>query len=214
MTLAVQNAQIRTATVEVRTLTISRKQVTLAVFRQLQERPWLNGDGEPNGPAWGTVNYHPDKCADDARHEHVVWQDGSDLRRSRVVQPRFTDNVSCPYTLMDGWLAAAVLEGWRPNPDAVRFSVRFRTGVLPFYAPDHVQTVFKGPPEANLLWREEALKRYDTAVARLEADADGRSAAEWEQEVCREMDAEAARRNRLAERWREVEALPQLFIAV
>jgi hypothetical protein len=37
--LTVHNAEIRTAAVEVNTLTISGKQVTLAVFRQLQEEP-------------------------------------------------------------------------------------------------------------------------------------------------------------------------------
>lgn len=83
-TLTVHNAEIRTATVEVKTLAMSGKQVTLAVFRQLRERDLLNDDGTLNGQPWGVVNYHPDKCADADAHVHVVWQSGSDLYRDRV----------------------------------------------------------------------------------------------------------------------------------
>ena len=35
--LTTHNAEIKTATVEIRSLTVSGKQVTLAVFRQLRE---------------------------------------------------------------------------------------------------------------------------------------------------------------------------------
>lgn len=58
MALTIHEAQITTATVEIQTLTISGKQVTLAVFRQLKpvKHPWKVGT------AWGTVNYHPDGC--------------------------------------------------------------------------------------------------------------------------------------------------------
>ncbi|MCZ4516849.1 hypothetical protein O3Q52_53880, partial [Streptomyces sp. ActVer] len=73
---------------EVKTLTISGKQVTLAVFRQLREEPLIAKDGTIGGTLWGTVNYHPDKCADDREHLHVVWQQGNELRRSSVQSPR------------------------------------------------------------------------------------------------------------------------------
>lgn len=87
--LTVHNAEVSTAAVEIKTLTISGKQVTLAVFRQLQEEPLIaSADGNLNGVPWGTVNYHPDKCGDDRRrHLHVVWQLGDELRRSRVNAP-------------------------------------------------------------------------------------------------------------------------------
>jgi hypothetical protein len=42
-------------------LTIKGKQVTLAVFRQLQQEPLLAADGSFVGLPWGTVNYHPEK---------------------------------------------------------------------------------------------------------------------------------------------------------
>lgn len=88
-TLTVHNAEIRTATVEVKTLTLSGKQVTQSVFKQLHERDLITADGFLNGQPWGLVNYHPDKCADAPAHVHVVWQCGSDLFRSRV-EPRKT----------------------------------------------------------------------------------------------------------------------------
>lgn len=82
--LTTQNATITTAAVEVKILTISGKQVTLAVFRQLKEEPLIAEDGTLNGEPWGSVNYHPDKCSDAAEHLHVVWQKGAELRRSNV----------------------------------------------------------------------------------------------------------------------------------
>ncbi|MFF2944053.1 hypothetical protein ACFVSQ_29845 [Streptomyces niveus] len=81
--LTTQNATITTAAVEVKTLTISGKQVTLAVFRQLREEPLIAEDGTLNGVPWGTVNYHPDKCSS-GDHWHVVWQRGAELLRARV----------------------------------------------------------------------------------------------------------------------------------
>lgn len=80
-----RNVQVSNATVEIKMLTLSCKGVTQAVFRQFIEAPLIKEDGNLNGVAWGTVNYHPDKCADDAPpHWHVVWQQGGELRRSRV----------------------------------------------------------------------------------------------------------------------------------
>lgn len=80
--LTAENAVIKTASVEVKTLTISGKQVTLAVFRQLPRRELFDGETLAlNGIAWGTVNYHPDKCHDEAEHIHVVWQDKQSLAR-------------------------------------------------------------------------------------------------------------------------------------
>lgn len=83
--LTTQNATITTAAVQVKTLTISGKQVTLAVFRQLREEPLIAYDGTLNGVPWGYVNYHPDKCGDTRiDHWHIVWQRGEELLRCRV----------------------------------------------------------------------------------------------------------------------------------
>jgi hypothetical protein len=94
--LTVHNATINTAAVEVKTLTISGKQVTLAVFRQLREEQLIAKDGTLNGQPWGYVNYHPDKC-DEADHRHYVWQRGDELLRSRVYnKPTFSPTVHLP----------------------------------------------------------------------------------------------------------------------
>jgi hypothetical protein len=85
--LNVLNAEIKTAAVEIRTLTVSGKQVTLAVFRQLKDEPLVNRDGTLNGTPWGIVNYHPDKCAEGRPHMHVVWQRGTELLRATVWVP-------------------------------------------------------------------------------------------------------------------------------
>lgn len=82
--LTTRNAEITTATVEIKTLTVSRKQVTLAVFRQVQYEDLYDYDGSMKGIPWGTVNYHPDKCAGGEEHTHVLWQKGSELRRAAV----------------------------------------------------------------------------------------------------------------------------------
>jgi hypothetical protein len=106
--LTVQNAEIRTASVEIKTLTVSGKQVTLAVFRQLREVPLVNEDGTLIGSPWGSVNYHPDKCADLSEHLHVVWQQGADLLRSAVGAPGHSSVESSIASLV---LAAAIRDG-------------------------------------------------------------------------------------------------------
>ncbi|WP_433542029.1 hypothetical protein ACQP10_38400 (plasmid) [Streptosporangium sandarakinum] len=113
--LTLHNAEITTATVEIKTLTVSGKQVTLAVFRQLQEAALVNDDGTLNGTPWGTVNYHPDKCADTAEHLHIVWQDGLDLRRARVDRVPASDQPGSQKTgfrhpALDRFLTAQVRE--------------------------------------------------------------------------------------------------------
>ncbi|MFC8131577.1 hypothetical protein [Streptomyces sp. NPDC057302] len=86
--LTSQNATITTASIQVRALTIGKKQVTLAVFRQLEDEDIIKPlDAGLAGEPWGRVNYHPDKCADDKEHIHVVWQKGDELRRATVYEP-------------------------------------------------------------------------------------------------------------------------------
>lgn len=87
--LTPQSAEITTATVEIKALTVNGKQVTLAVFRQLYEQPLFNTrTWKAHGTPWCRVNYHPDRCdRDDIPHEHVVWQKGDELRRARINEP-------------------------------------------------------------------------------------------------------------------------------
>lgn len=83
--ITTQEATVKTATVEIKTLTISGKQMTLAVFRQLQEEVLLDRETlQLCGIPWGRVNYHPDCKEIEDAHLHVVWQKGGELRRSCV----------------------------------------------------------------------------------------------------------------------------------
>ena len=76
-------------TVTINTLTISGKQVTLDVFRQLQDAVLINHDGSLAGPRWGMVNYHQKSCDKLEKHVLVVWQLGDQLRQDTVQPPRW-----------------------------------------------------------------------------------------------------------------------------
>lgn len=85
-TITAREATIKTATVEVKALTISGRQVTLSVFRQLKAEQVIDPETLLlRGACWGIVNYF---WGDDAkRHDdplHVVWQLGNELRRAIV----------------------------------------------------------------------------------------------------------------------------------
>jgi hypothetical protein len=78
--LTARNAVINTAAVQIKTLTVAGKQVTLAVFRQLIEEDIFDfAAGALRGVGWGHVRYLIDQPAEQAIH--LVWQRGADLRR-------------------------------------------------------------------------------------------------------------------------------------
>ncbi len=79
--LNVENAQIKTAAVEIKTLTVSGKQVTLAVFRQIMEEDIIDHENmKLNGTPWGLINYFWKEDYTDYKI-HVLWQKGMELRR-------------------------------------------------------------------------------------------------------------------------------------
>lgn len=81
--ITTHDASVKTAAVEVKALTISGKQVTLSVFRQLVNEPLINPhDGTLFGTPWGRVNYFWGDCEPD--HLHVVWEKSRELRRACV----------------------------------------------------------------------------------------------------------------------------------
>jgi hypothetical protein len=84
--ITTHEASIKTATVEVKALTISGKQVTLSVFRQLPDEDLIDPEtGQLTGEPWGRVNYFWGNCTA-AAHLHVVWQKGDELRRACVFE--------------------------------------------------------------------------------------------------------------------------------
>lgn len=209
--LTTETATITTAAIQIQTLTIGRKQVTLAVFRQLREEPLIAKDGTISGTLWGTVNYHPDKCADDREHLHVVWQQGDELRRSSVQSPSSDAFFGHPAA---GWYAhARVLDGLRygDRDRTVRVFARrdsmerarawARVGGIRFHADvtDECGAVYEVDDEKKL-----DVMRAQLAQAFPGADV---SSAGFAAELL----AVAAA---YEQSWRTLSVLPQLFIAV
>lgn len=77
-----QRAEINTATIEIRTLVIDRRQVTMATFRQVPSVPHIVATDD----LWGTVNYFPEKNGGDGKR-HVLLVRDDHLARC-VIRPR------------------------------------------------------------------------------------------------------------------------------
>lgn len=101
--LTVQNAEINTASITIRTLQVEGRQVTMGVFRQLPVEDIISDELSLRGVGWGHVNYlieggnyayygHTHIYAN-GRPIHLVWQRGNELRRCLVprdlVKPPF-----------------------------------------------------------------------------------------------------------------------------
>lgn len=81
------HAIIHTASIDVKIMRIDKKQVTLSVFRQLDEESIFHVDGSLRGIPWGRVRYRwsDNKAGTDY---HVVWQDGETIKRSPIPELR------------------------------------------------------------------------------------------------------------------------------
>ncbi|MFC4122048.1 hypothetical protein [Nonomuraea zeae] len=202
--LTTHNAQVTTATVEVKTLTVSGKRVTLSVFRQLRERRLVSpADGSLAGVPWGYVNYHPDKCDSDGEHLHVIWQIGDNLYRNRVDEPMWFEEVFYSEWAGDAiqgkycsnghqrpkWLDRVNI--WDDDESGPRDASTFRINAVTCEAP--------------------AVYMYHHSIEECMSEIDSKKA--WDC-LKAEVAEEAARRKALKERWTELSALPQLFIAV
>ena len=106
MSIEAKSALISTASVEIKTLTLNGKQMTLSVFRQLPRAVPVGGVA---GSLWGTVNYHPDplcKGLYESEHLHVVSNAAGQLIRTFAVGPDMREelyhshNRDCGYTYM------------------------------------------------------------------------------------------------------------------
>lgn len=211
--LTTRNATITTASVEVKTLTIGGKQVTLAVFRQLKEEDVLHPlNATIDGNLWGTVNYHPDKCANADEHLHVVWQKGSELRRARINAPtcavfkHLRAGLYAEALIADGLLRQGA-ERAMPGPRQVRI-VCSRPGALGFTRFTHCGVHFHGPVrgEFTATYHSAAQIGADELWSRIHHVAGPDSTAETI--------AEKLPYRAYIESWRQIRALPQLFIAV
>lgn len=194
--LTVHNAQIQTASVEIKTLTISGKQVTLAVFRQLREAALIADDGTFIGLPWGVVNYHPDKTCGTAAHHHVVWQQGANLQRCAVRRPRFED---LWIDECDALLQAEFCRAGHQDPTWAQ-RCRVREGGSSYW-----QYQFKHDGLPCVAFDPQ----YHADPSCLEADSAGLF-----QDLSHSVAQEKERRLRTQQRWAEIQDLPQLFIAI
>lgn len=216
--LTAHSAQITTAAVEIKTLTVSGKQVTLAVFRQLYDEQLYDPiTWEPAGVPWCRVNYHPDKCAArDRVHEHVVWQKGEELRRSRIDYSR--DGLwDVPRFGYDDLAALCVKGGGQPNIQIDQEPVNALGKRHELHVSLDVDGEWIG---AKLLIKDPHIAGLMTpyvGIAELEhgrlhrtpaACAEARKIIEQRARQCEDWLIKAD------QRWEEVQNLDQVFIAV
>ncbi len=135
--LTTDDVTIKTLAVEVKVMKIDKRQVTLAVFRQLPEEPILDIlTGELIGIPWGRVNYCPD-CKNTYPHFHIVWQKGNKLCRATIETrwssgPSFSEDLRIELLwgggnplhdlnyYVESYLCARTLQGWLPDKPAER----------------------------------------------------------------------------------------------
>lgn len=84
MQIEVREAALKTFQVSIQALLVSGKQMTLAVFRQLDESRAIDRrTGEVTGKLWGRVNYHSG-CDREDGHIHCVFEMDGSLYRDSV----------------------------------------------------------------------------------------------------------------------------------
>ena len=181
MKLTTENAQIVTVSVEIQALTVSGKQVTLAVFRQLQEEDVINWDTlEVKGKVWGRVNYHTDNCKDEVKHLHLVWQTGLELRRAEIYEPviayiqqhhRLKEEV---WRLGVAFLLAGVIEGkiafdFDVYHDSFSHTLKFEDGGVKTFrlTSKECANLRISRSERGLLWGKETREKVQAELAKV-----------------------------------------------
>lgn len=125
--------------VTIKVLTVGKKQMTQAFFRQMIDESIFDGDtGALLGTPWGRVSYHVGCEGIPSKHFHVIWQKGQELRRSIVAIPwsggegvqRFP--LRCNHDRLDIslrqaahlFVSARMLEGWGPEKKSETITVK------------------------------------------------------------------------------------------
>lgn len=100
--ITIKEASISTLSVELKAIHVNAKQMTLSVFRQIQEEKCFDENFDLLGNAWGTINYFWDKCPQDNDTVlHIVWQKGDELRRYRFGNAQTDKDIIFSFTLED-----------------------------------------------------------------------------------------------------------------
>jgi hypothetical protein len=231
-TISTTEATLQTATIEVRVITLSSKQMTLSVFRQLQEEDPLDRDTFAlRGVLWGQVNYFWGHCQPD--HLHVVWQKEQELRRACVQDWHGSDQLELlkrqAADLVRVDLLFQCLAGWEPSWDISwhgggttvrctregrKFAVDLSTGICQVFP-----TKGKGSRWALPETPEQKAERIQTAREKIRAEIAQVTDCVDQEEFYRTVlvphfRALAALEEAWRARYEELAALPQLFIAV
>jgi len=232
VSININEATIRTATVGIKALTVSGRQVTLALFRQLKRESLVEFPScACRGMPWGTVNYHTAQCMS-RTHEHVVWQLGEELRQDAVP---FDENAPYLKRYDDSYRAVARLRVlfWALGGGKVTETSRGYYDAPLWHAngwdvPGTTTRINFSEIAHGLDEHNKHRDWYKSAVqeARRELDAQLQLIpTTWRDTVClsddaaREVYATIAEQQQTltrawAERWQAIKELPQLFIAV
>ncbi|QIY72060.1 hypothetical protein HEP84_25830 [Streptomyces sp. RLB1-33] len=202
-----QNVTVTTATIEVKTLTLGKRQITQSVFRQLVEEPLIDESGAFCGQPWGYINHCPDKkvaaddlsgrmidCATSIDHRHVIWQKDDELRRSRVT--RF-------YVSSYGF--------WSDTTDALVQAAYCANGhEMPEWISARRRDDYRFTQDGMACMGANLNRQWDPGHQCPAPDALARARAELTDEIAKENTLRTAQRAA----WKAVTELPQLFIAV
>lgn len=172
MRIRTEEATVKTASVEMKVLTISGKQMTLAVFRQLDAEPVIDEEtGELRGVPWGRINYFWGDCI--ANHLHIIWQKGDELRRACVSRDFRTSTTKAFEDLADSYerfVHLRIAEGWQPDAplpyrldESLLLSVGgYRVWVsLPKVVREAINPARGAFPEGYGQWSTEDRNRWD-----------------------------------------------------
>ncbi|MEU1293030.1 hypothetical protein ABZ439_11450 [Streptomyces sp. NPDC005840] len=204
------STSIETATVQIRTLNVGAKQMTQGIFRQLLTEQTISTSGHVRGTPWGIVNYHPDRCEDAKEHLHVVWQSGAELRRAYVSAPEFA---YLRHPLVGEYVTALVFEGVRRAVGRVGHgSLRITRASMTQEISATVMAsgvMFQGSTVPSALAAWDDTSGYEKPVDRLPADFEAAYGRPLRPSVeVKELLPIDAYRTA----WRQMSALPQLFI--
>ena len=232
MKISAHEATVKTASVEIKSLTVQGKQVTLSVFRQLQKEDVIDRHrGKLKGEPWGTVNYFWKDCgwySSDA-HTHVVWQKGEELRRACVeAQPNKSGVNQAPINEAEALLARVlayqtIKYGWKPSsvPQGGERSIKVswsqgRGETLSCRDTGHLFDIWRHGPEKKIrIWEERSLTYGGALTA--EVFPDGTDSYDYDEAVASinyDLALYHEARNCYDKSFKTLRALDQLFIAV
>jgi hypothetical protein len=227
--LAAHEAIIQTASVNIQTLRVGKKQVTIGLFRQLPCDTLLDPETlQLRGVPWGHVNYwwDSDGSGGDGGHAeklHVVWQLGDALKRAIVYATPYGKALNALQRqcrdLLDDWVLLQVVRAEKVtvvSGPACEIHLEKRIYRVNLQEP-HVLAHYWGThaPQGTGYTTESRPWAAERYAALLQARG---LAGVTPQVVYAGLTAAASERDayktRWAKQWQVLSALPQLFIAV